>query len=122
MIYAFDFEDVQHLTAGDVQDVYASELFQMLLSVMSRLPWNSLAAACKHSMASGDAMLRSADKQSAMASLVTCTALVSSLGDLASTAAYVRTLDQKAVLRSLSARHAVLVYTREGVLAPSSAS
>jgi len=94
----------------------------VLLSVVSRLPWNSLAAACEHSMASGDAMLRSADKQSAMAALVTCTALVSSLGDLAGSAAYVHTSDQKAVLRSLSARHALLACTREGALAPSSAS
>ena len=120
MIYTID--DFQDLMAGDVQDVYASELFQVLLSVVSRLPWNSLAAACEHSLASGDATLRSADKQSAMAALVTCTALVSSLGDLAGSAEHVRTSDQKAVLRSLSARHALLAYTHYGALAPSSAS
>ena len=122
LIGAYEFDDTQHLTAGDVQDVYASELFQVLLSVVSRVPWNSLAAACEHSMASGDAMLRSAGNQMARAALETSTALVSSLGDLAGSAAYVHTSDQKAVLRSLSARHAPFAYTREEALAPSSAS
>ena len=118
MVGVFEYDKAQHLTAGDVRDFYASELFQVLLSGVSRVPWNSLAAACEHSMASGNAMLRSPGS----VALETSTALVCSLGDLAGSAAYRHSSDQKAVLRSLSARHALLAYTREAALAPSSAS
>ncbi len=119
---AFEFDDTQHLRAGDVQDVYASELFQLLLSVVWRLPWSSLAAACEHSMASGDAMLHSADKQFAEEALVTCVVLVSSLAALADSAALVQFPDREAVLRSLSARCTLLAHKRGAALALSSAS